>query len=233
MNIRIFGCSWSYGVPEVNNWKSWPFYLSKRHIGYKIYNYSFGGVSNMYNLRNMLQVKKLYPDDFFIFQGTSRFRYTYVKDDFECDKLLRKTHYNYSEIPAITPEMIRVNTTHALKNGRNFTDADLKMKKKYYKSWISNNTNQIITIDNLAYFVAATQIADLCFLHQRVENTNLNKFFGLNYFCIEDWLGDDFEKMVEDDGDHLGKKGAKAQADVIRKMIRNKETGRINETHSL
>ena len=232
MNIRIFGCSWSYGVPEVNNFKSWANYLAQKHIGYTVYNYSYGGVSNMFNLHNMLKIKKLYPDDFYIFQGTSRSRYTYIDDDFDCDALIQKTFYNYYQMDTLTPKMIRVNTTHAVKNG-NYSDIDFNMKKKHYKSWIANTTLDQLRIENLVHFVAATKIADFCFLHQAHENHDLKKFFGLNYFCVEDYFGDDFAKLVEDEGDHLGKKGCKKQADVIKHMIRNKENGQINETHSL
>ena len=59
MKIAVFGCSWSHGVKEIDNFYSWPYALHKLNPDWKIDNYAIGG-SNLQFQTFLLNANK--PD---------------------------------------------------------------------------------------------------------------------------------------------------------------------------
>ena len=79
VNIRIFGCSFTQGIENLERFGSnWVHFL-KRRVGDKviIYNYSQAGTGASWHSFLLSQIKLKYPNDIYIIQLTTPGRYAW------------------------------------------------------------------------------------------------------------------------------------------------------------
>lgn len=201
MNIHCFGCSWTYDL--YLNQSSWPQELSKLCPQHNIYNYSLPGSDNVWSLFCMQQIKKQYPNDFFIYQSTNESRITIWSDN-PLDNDMIKRHENYFTLDK--PQIEKNNNLHTI------TPSTKKYKKQilgYYKLMTDDTchfVNKQIIKNNI-------DIADYSFAQI--------KTYGLGHDCFIQEITEEVYNSLVVDGkmQHLGNKGCLLQAQWVKEKI--------------
>ena len=217
MKIAVFGCSWSYGVPECledDLYACWPLYLQQQ-TGWEVKNFAYGGTSILWNLNNLLNFKKSHSDYFIIFQATVPYRFTYIDEDYNTfsNRLLYNTKYEcYSKKPDLS--LVRLLASKIDKQYNIPTHLS-----KYYKSHIGIYPTQYQKLEYEIQLNTIEIMSDLCFFH-KYPSMGIEKHWP----CMQQYFDKDFDNWVFDNGHHFNKDGLRAQAKYIKELVNASRT---------
>lgn len=208
--ILVFGCSWSRGVPEIDNFSSWPKYMAKMNPKWEVRNYAMGGTCNQFNFKNFIteteKFKNLKKPIKTVFQITAPHRLTInFLHNKECPPMMQDKNYhqicNEDNIYRLQPSVFQKEKAWEwLKHPKT------EKLKKFYKHYLNY-------IDDYQTYHLKTMIFYLqshcdyvffhnhnMFKHQLVYNDNIDSLFSI--------LGEEqYHNYVEDGGQHFGKDG--------------------------
>lgn len=97
MKLAVFGCSWSQGVPTVDNDFCWPKAIADQYPEWQIDNFSLAGSSLSFQAWLLDDVLKHNAYDKIVFQITSPQRLTYFDDTVNVGSYLKSSN-NYREL---------------------------------------------------------------------------------------------------------------------------------------
>jgi hypothetical protein len=221
MKIYIFGCSWSTGTsvrPDANglppietDFYSWVNVLAERYPEHNFISYAVPSSDLAYSVERLNYVRDKKDYDRLVFQITAPHRYSYHTPDTVLDDYLEDYTPNYRRYSwELSQKLFLFNPFDA----ENITQSVYRSKyeqendKKFFREYISRNTDakEISTHKALSYY--AQQHTDLCFSHQEYDFLKLQS--------IENLLGKKrFNEFIIDNGLHFGKEGSVWQANWV------------------
>ena len=165
MKVAIFGCSYTHGVPEIDNGVSWVKILSEKHKDIEFDNYAFMGSSVLFQLNLFKRVKHLY--DKTLFQITTPGRITYWRSNNKnfLNRRIQQDNYSFFDYNSI--DDVQVVTPGILKNinwTSSFWKTD-KQKRKYAQLHYSRFNQELMYDEYEIYVEYIKQHSDFCFLH--------------------------------------------------------------------
>ena len=202
MKIAIFGCSYTHGLPEIENGISWVKILSTKYPNIQFDNYAFMGSSVLFQINLFKQLKFKY--DKIIFQITTPGRITYWLSD-KKEFLNHRTiinnysYFNYSleDIQVVTPAII-----NQFKLSSPFWKTD-KGKSQYAQLHYGKLNYELIDCEHEIYQDYVKANTDFCFTQKNIVE-ECNKDFK------KDWAG------------HFYTDGHKWQADWVESHCKEK-----------
>ena len=219
MRIHVYGCSWSAGLAEIDNFNCWPKALSKLEPSWQIYNFACPGSSSHLATYIYAWTKKNITEPVFhIFQGTSQYRWTYIDPSIDPMYYLEKIKNNYWSFFPKYPDSIRdVTQTYQIKK----QEKPPKHLSKHYKNKIKYEQDTQWEFERMCHFESLRNNIGLAFFHRKQDQQKYNDFFNNKTMCMQDILGDKlFYHYCADAGMHFGKKGIEWQANHIRNHIK-------------
>lgn len=208
MKIAIFGCSWTHGVGQVENYLNWPYYFAKKYPNIEITNYAIAASSVLFQIYQMNLVKKLDPADLYIFQITRPERLTYWEPGSKFFNHLEKVDVNYKQyrhgifqsVQCLTPPLA------TQKPNMNNKQKSIDFAKHYYRN-VNVETMDLEWELMLDYIKVNT---DFCFLQTEGADRNIT-----DIPCVEDILTREKCKEWWAAGTHFGKEGLNWVADWV------------------
>lgn len=203
MKVAIFGCSWTHGVGQVEDYLSWPKLLNTNH---SINNYAVAGSSVLFQIHLLEWVKQNNPADKYIFQITRPERITYWNDNVNWDNHLlgdnvkQFSHRIYQNVQIATIQSTTQQPDLTIKK------PTIDLAKAYYK--VMNNEAFVLEY-KLAYDYIKQNV-DFCYLQTEGNERNLD------LPCIEDILGQEQCKQWWAAGTHFGREGLQWVADWVK-----------------
>lgn len=217
MRIHIYGCSWSAGTPEIDNFNSWAKELAKLEPNWHIYNFSLGGSSSHFATYNYIWSKQNIKEPVYhIFQGTSQYRWTHITQDIIPINYLKQLEKNYwSFVPHNS--IRKITQTYQIKS----QDKLPRRLSIHYQNKIRYEHESQWEFERMSHFESLRNNINLCFFHRQQDKEEYKKFFNHDVICVQEILGNDvFFKYTEDYGMHFGTFGLKWQAKYIRNTIK-------------
>jgi len=215
MKINVYGCSWSSGVPDVDDHACWPQYFAEQNPNYKIKNYALGGTSIQYQARLFMKYK--HTADVNIFQGTSAHRWTDFDPSVNLEDGFIRRLPNYSYLPRKwASHNQKLKTYQVAKTKRTKM---LDMKQSYYYAHLKYYSDEYMHMERYAIMDMLSRQADLCFWHRERDSYGYTKHTDNKLLCIQehiDW------KYIGDDGEHLRNPGLKQVARLIKECLDGK-----------
>lgn len=204
--IAVFGCSWSQGLQNLNNFDNWVKHLAKKRPEYDFYNFGCGGTSIVYHVYLLDLITKREDFDHIIFQVTSASRYTWWQPH-QLDEIIEQQDKNYWAIAKDYGKYIDRITMGSLQKG-----ALDKKTQQFANEYYRRLSNDQIEIEYKVYIEFAKARSDLLFFYKKgLQEGDLS---------IQSTLGDEkFYNFVADDGDHFNKAGNEWQASWINKQL--------------
>ena len=203
MKIATFGCSWTHGVGQVENYLSWPQLLD---TSYSVKNYAVAGSSVLFQIHMLEWVKQNDPADRYIFQITRPERITYWNDNVDWNLYLQGNtvmqfdHSVYKDVQIATIQ----STTQSPDLTTQQSTIDLA--KAYYKVM---NDEAFVLEYKLAYEYINNNV-DFCYLQTEGKERKLD------LPCIEDILGQEQCKKWWASGTHFGREGLQWTANWVK-----------------
>ena len=208
MKIAIFGCSWTHGVGQVEQYINWPYFFSQKYPDVEITNYAVAASSILFQIHQINLVKKHNPADLYIFQITRPERFTYWKPESTFFNHLKpalpnlKQYYYeiFQSVRCITPPLV---TQRANMNNQ---QKSIDFAKQYYK--IANDETF-----NLEWKLAVDYVkenTDFCFLQTEGADRHIT-----DILCVEDILTREKCKDWWVAGTHFGRDGLQWVADFV------------------
>lgn len=215
MRIHVYGCSWSCGIPEIDDFNCWPKELARLEPEWRIYNFAVGGSSVHFSSYCYFWSKNNIAEPVYhIFQGTSQYRWTHFPKDLDPLQYMEKHADNYwSFFPRTESIRNEINTLQIKSIPLSRLGTHYRKKLKYEKEdqW---------EIERYSIFEALRNNIDLAFFHRYHDSRDYKKYFDNHVMCIADVLGKEkFYDLVDDHSHHFGTEGFKWQADFMRKHI--------------
>jgi len=207
LNINAYGCSFSQGLKNIDNGKSWPNYLLELiPDNCCINNYALAGSSLEYSVYN-LQKQKNYAD-INIFQITNAARLMLWEEDKLNTKQMIQVNERYKRFDH--------NCIYKILNLSSIDKLDKKNKKwltHYYKNLLVSTPNlSTIRYSHLFY---VKMNSDFCFTHILDDDAEtLGIFQNDKIFKID--------KYAVDAGDHFSKEGNMLIAENVYNKIKEK-----------
>jgi len=212
MTIYTFGCSFTYGC---KGWDysvtSWVEELAKMHTNIIFDDYSYPGTSlefSAYHFDRLYKTRA--PDDKFIFQITTPFRYTAWEDHMFSKRKYRQSKLkNYTKfIPELNQDIKIYHPSSA--NQGNHINTNMKFHKMFYKQ--HNKELEFIKQEAIIGYIG--ERADYTFF-QRSDYP-----VGRHIPSINKILGEsEYDKFVWDYGQHFNDEGCKWQAKYISRQL--------------
>lgn len=203
MKVAIFGCSWTHGVGQVENYLSWPQLLDTSHY---VKNYAVAGSSVLFQIHMLEWVKQNDPADCYIFQITRPERITYWNDDVDWnlhlrgDTVLQFDHDVYKDVQIATIQSTTQSPDLTTKK------STIDLAKAYYKVM---NDEAFVLEYKLAYEYIKNSV-DFCYLQTEGKERKLD------LPCVEDILGKEQCKKWWAAGTHFGREGLQWTADWVK-----------------
>ena len=213
MNINVYGCSWSSGVPNVDNHDCWPKHFAEQNLDYKIKNYALPGTSIQYQARLFMKYKD--TADVNIFQGTSARRWTDFDQNVNLEDGFIKAFPNYSYLPfkwARDYQKLENYQVSKLKRTKN-----LNAKQTYYSTHLKYYSEKYMNMERYAIMDMLSRQADLCFWHRKRDSYEYTNYTNNKLLCLQehiDW------KHIGDNGEHLKSPGLKQVALLIKEFLK-------------
>lgn len=208
--INVYGCSWTHGVPNVNDRKSWPYYLSLiLPKNYEIHSYAIGGSSLCYSVFQLHKCKK--DADINIFQCTSPCRFTAFDGKNFTNKNLIETY----------PRLKEFYFTYAKSNCLAFNVGGIeqfnKKDRTWFGRWLQMADKATEESNRLSGLYYVKHHSDFVFSHLDYYD------FDLGIVSIEKEFGSEtFLSMCGDKGFHFGEEGSRKVANFVYKNIKEK-----------
>lgn len=219
MRIHVYGCSWSAGLPEEENYNSWPKELAKIQPDWQIYNFACPGSSSHFAMYNLFWSKQHVNEPVYhIYQSTSQYRWTHMQTDFVPIDYLEKIENNYySFFPKYSGSIRDVIQTYQIKK----QNKPPRTLSKHYKNKIKHELETQWELERFSHFESMRNNIDLAFFHRKQDQEKYNSYFDNDTMCIQSTLGDSrFYHYCIDKGMHFGKRGLQWQAKYIRDYIK-------------
>lgn len=203
MKAAVFGCSWTHGVGQVENYLSWPQLLD---TSYSVKNYAVAGSSVLFQIHMLEWVKQNDPADRYIFQITRPERITYWNDNVDWNlhlqgnTVMQFDHSVYKDVQIATIQ----STTQSPDLTTQQSTIDLA--KAYYKVM---NDEAFVLEYKLAYEYINNNV-DFCYLQTEGKERKLD------LPCIEDILGQEQCKKWWASGTHFGREGLQWTANWVK-----------------
>lgn len=217
MKIATFGCSWTHGVPIIDDHYSWSQSISKHH---QIDNYAIGGSSLSFQVYCFNEVLKHENYDKVIFQFTAPGRLTYFPHGYDVFIHHKRYTKNYSMFDMEdgsyrTINCITIGSSSLPKKDSFWTSKEkYKLMKAYYSTvpWEIYRTEYRALVEYIAPRV------DLCFLHN--EDTMGFKKYPVMHDEVRKSGGQELlDSFIADEGDHYNKQGCNWVADWVLENI--------------
>jgi|TARA_B110000908_G_scaffold80913_1_gene96985 hypothetical protein len=167
MKIATFGCSWTHGLYEVNDFYSWPYALHKLKPDWQIDNYAVCGSSLQLQTFLLDDVLRNNTYDKIIFQITTPGRLSYFEEDYDMTTALTEYETNYKRIETedgffrkvvtITPGHMQLPKTNSFWR--------LHGKYKYARSYYGMLNKSIFRTEYKALVYYLKDKVDLMFMH--------------------------------------------------------------------
>jgi len=235
--IAVFGCSWSFGMPDLGNdyghyiYDCWPLRLAKDLPDYRVYNFARGGTGIGYHIALLHEFLEspLYKKETtkIVFQVTQPNRYTYNIDDCLSTPItwntLENYHVDFGRQPKtfkashfrtqllwkdMMPPMSRWEMDTINVNTWKYDD---KKQLKFYKSYLRNYADITRDQEFIAQIAYVKNICDFVYAHMPFKCKQVPRPVITKYTRIPvvwDNLGKvEFEKWVGDDGNHFDSEG--------------------------
>lgn len=217
MKIATFGCSWTHGLKEVDNFYSWPYALHNLNPDWEIHNYAIGGTNLQFQTFLLDDVLRHNSYDKIIFQITSPGRLTWFEEDYDFTKNMEETEKNYRcfniengfyrKLVIVTPGHMKLSS----KNSFWSVPGKYDFAKKYY-SFINKS---IFRTEYKALIYYLKDKVDLLFMHNEdILNLNICPVIK-NEASKENSLS----KIIADNGDHFNKDGCNWQAKWVKDRL--------------
>lgn len=194
MKVAVFGCSWTHGVGQVENFLSWPQLLD---TSYSVRNYAVAGSSVLFQIHMLEWVKQNDPADRYIFQITRPERITYWNDNVDWNLYLQGNtvmqfdHNVYKDVQIATIQSTTQSPDLTTKK------STIDLAKAYYKTM---NNEAFVLEYKLAYEYIKNNV-DFCYLQTEGKERKLD------LPCVEDILGQEQCKKWWAAGTHFGREG--------------------------
>lgn len=212
MMIYTFGCSFTYGC---KGWDytvtSWVEELAKKYPHLNFDDYSYPGTSlefSAYHFDRLYKTRS--PNDKFIFQVTTPFRYTAWQDHMFSKRKYRMAKLeNYTKFVPDLNQDIKIYHPSSANQG-NHINTDMKFHKMYYKH--QNIELEFIKQESIIHYI--NDRADFTFL-QRCDYPVARDVVAVNTVLSEDG----YMNYTWDAGQHFNEEGCKWQADWISEQL--------------
>jgi hypothetical protein len=206
MKIACFGCSYTYGINECDNWVKELACLCPSH---EIYNFSAQGASNAFIIDQAKKYSKQF--DFSIVKITSSARLTFSRDDLgelrQHSKI--KNYYDY-DMENLANKLCCMTAGYPAQNVRNkiswisFQKDISRLYKLYYRY-----CTEYSEVEREAYVSWAALNVD--FVYQHYNST-------LNIPSVESFLPN-WTNYFIDKAKHLTKEGSRLEAIHLKKLL--------------
>lgn len=242
-NIRIFGCSFTQGIENLDRYGSnWVHYF-RDIVGneYHIYNYSQAGSGVNFHSYLLSQYKAKYPNDVYICQLTTPGRWNWWSKNIITDKIESTDDINYHN-----PDFQNVIFSHvATEYHSNLTEffRDVSRIKQFnYGAIFSNEQPKTVPLNDIAFAKEfyrrsddiqewATHVyylisnSDFSYFHLDEDKETYKNRMGLKSvpMSIQTELGRNlFNDFIIDEGNHLNDLGNKKVAEFVYDNIKEK-----------
>jgi hypothetical protein len=215
MKLAVFGCSWSQGVPSIDNNVCWPKMLADKCTDWEVDNFSLAGSSLSFQAYLLDDVLKHNLYDKIVFQLTSPSRLTYFDDNVNYGKYLQqnknyrdldRTGNIYRNIICITPGHLKLSSNDSFWNYPDkFDFANL-----YYKY----SNKQINKLEYQAVVEYVSKKVDLIYFHNQ-DILELGKYPILNNEVRNHGGQELLNSFIADHGEHYNTAGCMWQAEWI------------------
>lgn len=219
MNIFVFGCSWTVGIPRSHSisqrgdavslpckedYSSWASELAKMFPEHHITNYAIPSSDITFSIAMLNHVLENKKYDKIVFKVTSPFRFTYW-DNMNLDTL-QTTIGNYTRFAEKGSKYITPLNINDMYNDYSPSD------KKFIEGWYERNNLQRELNMHKSLVDYATRHSDFCYGHYIAEH--------LDCPSVEEEIGTDkFKSYICDLGWHFGDEGNRWEAEWIAKKI--------------
>ena len=207
MKIATFGCSWTHGLKQLNNFYSWPYALHKLQPDWEIHNYAIGASNLQFQIFLMEDVLRHHTYDKIIFQITSPSRLTYFEEDYDFTKHLTEMKPNYKrfdieegffrKVVTITPGHMKLPKSDSFWN--------LSGKYEFAKSYYTTVNKSIFRTEYKALVNYLKNKVDLMFMHNE-------DILDLKICPVIMKELPSAKKFVADSGEHFDIEGCDQQA---------------------
>lgn len=207
MKIATFGCSWTHGLKQLNDFYSWPYALHKLQPDWVIHNYAIGASNLQFQTFLMEDVLRNNSYDKIIFQITSPGRLTYFEEDYDFTKHLTEMETNYKRFDieeGFFRKVVTITPGH-MKLSKNNSFWKLPGKYEFAKSYYNTVNKSIFRTEYKALIYYLKDKVDLMFMHNE-DILNLK----VCPVIMEELSG--ARKFVADSGEHFDIEGCDQQA---------------------
>jgi len=204
MKLAIFGCSWTHGVGQIDNYLSWPQLLD---TDYRVENYAVAGSSLLFQIHLLNWVKQNNPADKYVFQITRPERITYWNDNVDWTTHLKQKN-NIKQFDHSVYNDVQIATIQSVSQSADLTTKQetIDLAKAYYKV-MNDEAFQLEYKLNYEYIKNNT---DFCYLQTEGKERKLD------LPCLEDILGKEQCKKWWQAGTHFGKEGLEWTANWVK-----------------
>ena len=212
MHIATFGCSWTHGVPGIDDHYSWSQSISKHH---QIDNYAIGGSSLSFQVYCFNKVLKYENYDKVIFQFTTPGRLTYFPNDYDVFIHHKRYTKNYS---MFSMEDGSYRTLNCITKGHSALPKhhDFWTSKEKYdlmKAYYSTVPYEIYGTEYRALVEYIAPRVDLCFFHNEDPfsysgTTGFKKYPVMHNEVRKSGGQELLDSFIADEGDHYNKQGS-------------------------